>query len=59
MEDDWRSVAFGSVTRIEDLSVRGLGTQMARRFAASLGFSLATTQPAIRKSLLTRKKHAS
>ena len=59
MEDDWRSVAFGSVMRTEDLSVRGVGTQMARLFASSLGLSLATTPPPIRKSLLTRKKHAS
>lgn len=45
MENDWRSVAFGSVTRIEDLSVRNVATTIAQLVADSLGLQLGTTAP--------------
>ncbi|SOD73507.1 hypothetical protein SAMN05892883_2801 [Jatrophihabitans sp. GAS493] len=55
MEDDWRSVAFGSVTRIEDLSVRNLATELAGIYAASLGLALGTTPPPVHPARRTRK----
>lgn len=47
MEADWRSVAFGSFNRIDDLSVRHLATRIAEIYAAALGLELdsATTAP--------------
>jgi hypothetical protein len=43
MENDWRSVAFGSVTRVEDLSVRNVATTIAHLCADALGLQLSTT----------------
>jgi len=43
MENDWRSVAFGSVTRIEDLSVRNVATTIAQLCASALGLRLTGT----------------
>jgi len=45
MESDWRSVAFGSVTRVEDFSVRNVATTLAQLCAESLGLRLGTTTP--------------
>lgn len=42
MENDWRSVNFGSVTRIEDLSVQNVATTVAQLCANALGLRLAT-----------------
>jgi hypothetical protein len=47
MESDWRSVAFGSVTRIEDLSVRNVATTIAQLCADTLGLQLGTATPTI------------
>jgi hypothetical protein len=48
MEDDWRSVAFGSVTRIDDLSVKNVAVTVAHLCADALGLTLgtATSTPA-------------
>lgn len=40
MEDEWRSVNFGSVTRIEDLSVRNVAATVAELCCAALGLKL-------------------
>ncbi|MCW2700578.1 MAG: hypothetical protein JWQ45_2113 [Blastococcus sp.] len=42
MEDDWRSVPFGSVTRIDDLTVRTVATTIAELCADVMGLQLAT-----------------
>ncbi|WP_024818149.1 hypothetical protein [Arthrobacter sp. 31Y] len=46
MQNDWRSVPFGSITRIDDLSVRNVATTIAERCAAAIGLQLVTATPA-------------
>ncbi|GAB2746955.1 hypothetical protein [Sinomonas soli] len=45
MEADWRTVPFGSVTRIDDLSVRTVATTIAQLCAAAIGLHLTATTP--------------
>lgn len=45
MEANWRSVAFGSLTRVQDLSVRNLATTIAELYADALGLELGTATP--------------
>jgi hypothetical protein len=45
MEDDWRSVPFGSVTRINDLSVKNVAMIIAELCATAIGLQLGTTTP--------------
>lgn len=60
MEAEWRSVDFGSVIRLEKLTVRDLAVQMAQLYATTLGLTIATNAPSpTRMSRLTRKKDAS
>lgn len=40
MEADWRKVPFGSVTRIDDLTVRNVATTIAELCAAAIGLQL-------------------
>jgi hypothetical protein len=40
MEEAWRSVAFGSITRIDDLSVKNVATTIAQLCADALGLTL-------------------
>lgn len=43
MEEDWRSVPFGSVTRINDLSVKNVANTVAELCAAAMGLQLGTS----------------
>lgn len=45
MEDDWRSVPFGSVTRIDQLSVKNVATTIAELCAAAIGLHLGIATP--------------
>ncbi len=37
MEADWRGVAFGSFTRLDDADTRAMGDQLAATVAAAIG----------------------
>lgn len=45
MEDAWRAVPFGSVTRIEDLTVKNVATTIAELCADAVGLQLGTATP--------------
>lgn len=46
MEDDWRAVPFGSVTRVGELTVRNIATTIAQLCADAIGLQLGTAPPA-------------
>lgn len=46
MEAEWRSVPFGSVTRIDDLTVTNIATTIAELCASAIGLQCRTTTPA-------------